>query len=85
MDKKLEGMTFVITGILEGYTRNEIESFIERHGGKMGGSVSSKTDYLVIGDKPGASKLSKAQQFKTKTLKLKKLIELTYNGKWIDL
>lgn len=56
----LSGMTFVITGTLAGWTRDEAKSFIEQHGGKVTGSVSKKTDYLVLGENPG-SKLDKAQ------------------------
>jgi DNA ligase (NAD+) len=56
----LAGLTFVITGALPGWTREEAGAFIEQHGGKVTGSVSSKTDYLVAGEKAG-SKLSKAQ------------------------
>lgn len=56
----LEGLTFVITGTLPSLSRSEAKSLIESHGGKVTGSVSSKTDYLVAGESPG-SKLSKAE------------------------
>lgn len=70
MDTKLEGKTFVVTGTLEGFSRVEIGAFIEYHGGKISETVSSKTDYLVIGDKPGASKLNKAIDIETKIIDL---------------
>jgi DNA ligase (NAD+) len=53
--------TFVITGTLPTMSRDEAKDFIQLHGGKVTGSVSSKTDYLVAGEKAG-SKLSKAKK-----------------------
>ncbi len=57
---RLDGKTFVITGTLAGITRDEAKAMIQAHGGKVAGSVSAKTDYVVAGEKPG-SKLDKAQ------------------------
>lgn len=59
-ERPLAGLTFVITGTLAGMSREEAKNLIEQNGGKTTSSVSSKTSYLVVGDKPG-SKLSKAQ------------------------
>jgi DNA ligase (NAD+) len=56
----LTGLTFVITGTLPTWSRDEAAAFIEQHGGKVTGSVSKKTDYLVVGENAG-SKLDKAQ------------------------
>jgi len=56
------GKTFVITGTLPNWSRDEAKSFIEERGGKVTDSVSKKTDYLVLGESPG-SKLAKAQSF----------------------
>lgn len=56
-----QGKTFVLTGTLERYTRNQAKDVIESFGGKVSSSVSSKTDYLVSGESSG-SKLTKAQQ-----------------------
>lgn len=61
------GKTFVVTGTLKNYQREEIEALIRDLGGKAAGSVSKKTDYLVAGEKAG-SKLEKAQQFGVKVL-----------------
>ncbi len=57
----LQGKTFVITGTLEGFTRSQARARIEANGGKVTGSVSSKTDYLLAGEKAG-SKLTKARK-----------------------
>jgi DNA ligase (NAD+) len=56
----LAGQTFVITGTLLTWSRDEAKAFIEAHGGKVTDSVSKKTSYLVLGETPG-SKLAKAQ------------------------
>ncbi len=60
-DRPLEGKVFVLTGSLAGTTRNEAAARIEALGGKVTGSVSGRTDYLVAGEKAG-SKLRKAEQ-----------------------
>ena len=57
----LAGKVFVLTGTLESMTRDEAKARIQAAGGKVSGSVSGKTDYVVAGDKPG-SKMRKAQQ-----------------------
>jgi DNA ligase (NAD+) len=57
----LEGLTFVVTGTLPTLTRDEAQAFIKSHGGKVVGSVSSKTSYVVAGEAAG-SKLDKARQ-----------------------
>ena len=54
------GKTFVVTGTLTDFTRDQIHELIVQHGGKTSSSVSGKTDYLVSGEKAG-SKLAKAQ------------------------
>ncbi|MCA9024846.1 MAG: NAD-dependent DNA ligase LigA [Planctomycetaceae bacterium] len=60
-ERPLAGKSFVVTGTLSRFTRDEIKEFIHQHGGKASGSVSKKTDYLVAGEKAG-SKLEKAEQ-----------------------
>ena len=58
---RLAGKTLVVTGTLEGFSRDEIQAIIKQHGGKSTASVSSKTDYVVAGANAG-SKLAKAHQ-----------------------
>ncbi|MEJ6761291.1 MAG: NAD-dependent DNA ligase LigA [Candidatus Planktophila sp.] len=57
----LAGLTFVVTGGLEGFTRDSIAETITAHGGKPTSSVSQKTDYVLVGSDPG-SKLAKAEE-----------------------
>ena len=59
-DNRFEGKTFVLTGSLEKFTRGEASDIIEKYGGKVSGSVSKKTDYVLAGEEAG-SKLTKAQ------------------------
>jgi DNA ligase (NAD+) len=59
-NQSLAGKTFVVTGKLEKYTRDEIHTLVEQHGGRATSSISGSTDYLVAGEKAG-SKLDKAK------------------------
>jgi DNA ligase (NAD+) len=58
---KLEGKTFVVSGVFETLSRNELKKLIEDNGGKVSSSISSKTSYVVAGDKMGPSKRTKAE------------------------
>ena len=60
---EFQDMSFVITGKFSKFSRNELKGIIESKGGKVSGSISSKTNYLVLGEDPG-SKLEKAQKLK---------------------
>jgi len=57
----LKGMTIVVSGVFETVSRTELKKLIEDNGGKVGSSISSKTAYLVAGDKMGPSKRTKAE------------------------
>jgi DNA ligase (NAD+) len=61
LPKTLAGKTIVVTGTLDGFNREEAEAAIKDRGGKSPGSVSAKTTAVVVGDSPGASKLTKAE------------------------
>ncbi|MCX6441665.1 MAG: helix-hairpin-helix domain-containing protein, partial [Actinobacteria bacterium] len=61
LPQTLAGLTFVVTGGLEKFTRDSIAETITAHGGKPASSVSKKTDYVLVGTDPG-SKLAKAQE-----------------------
>ncbi|MGG5575948.1 NAD-dependent DNA ligase LigA [Myroides sp. C15-4] len=58
----LKGKTIVVSGVFTQVSRDELKQMIEDHGGKNGSSISSKTDYVVAGDKMGPAKLEKANQ-----------------------
>jgi DNA ligase (NAD+) len=58
----LAGLTFVITGSLPSMSRDQARSLIERHGGKVTGSVSNQTDYLLVGEAPGGTKYNKGRE-----------------------
>ena len=58
---KLQGKKFVISGTFEHFSRNDLKKNIEQNGGKIVSSISKNTDFLLAGDKPGPSKVSKAQ------------------------
>lgn len=75
----LTGLTFVITGTLS-RPRPEIARMIEQHGGKVTGSVSSKTDYLIAGESPGGSKYRKAQQLETPIIGEAQLLGMVGQG-----
>jgi len=71
----LEGETFVITGTLRSFTREEAKNFIRNHGGKIVDSVSKKTKYLVVGEEAG-SKLEKARELGVKIINEEELRRL---------
>ncbi|BDB55183.1 DNA ligase [Flavobacterium ammoniigenes] len=59
---KLEGKTFVVSGVFTLFSRDELKQAIEDNGGKVGSSISAKTDYVVAGDNMGPAKLDKANK-----------------------
>lgn len=75
VDSRFAGMTFVLTGALEQFTRDEAADMIEKRGGKAVGSVSKKTSYVVAGENAG-SKLQKAQDLGIPVLTEDEFLEL---------
>ncbi len=68
LEQTLSGMSVVVTGTLAGYSRDEIGAAIKARGAKNPGSVSKKTTAVVVGESPGASKLTKAEELGVPTL-----------------
>lgn len=77
--RTLEGLTIVVTGSLEGYTRDSVKEAIIVRGGKASGSVSKKTDYVVVGENAG-SKAEKAEQLGVPVLDEAGFVELLAKG-----
>ena len=75
-DNRFEGMTFVLTGTLPTYSRDEASEIIERFGGKTSSSVSKNTNFVLAGEKAG-SKLAKAEQLGVKIIDEKEFISMT--------
>jgi len=76
----LENMFFVISGVFEKYTREELKDEIEQNGGNVSSSISKKTSYLITGLNPGPSKTMKAKNFEVKIInenQFLKMIDLT--------
>nr|XP_002119665.2 replication factor C subunit 1-like [Ciona intestinalis] len=79
----MEGLSFVITGVQDSLSREEIKSLVERYGGKVVSAVSGRTSYLITGTDAGESKLNKAKQHKTKIIEEDEFLDLirTLKGK----
>jgi DNA ligase (NAD+) len=71
----LKGMTFVLTGTMADLTREEAKARIEAAGGRVSGSVSKKTSYVVAGEEAG-SKLDKARELKVPVIEQAQLLEM---------
>ena len=65
---QLEGLTIVVSGVFQNFSRDALKQSIEQHGGKVGSSVSGKTDYLLAGDNMGPEKRRKAEKLGVKLL-----------------
>src|SRR5690625_410615 len=74
-DRPFDGLTFVVTGTLPTMSRREATEYIERRGGRVTGSVSGATDYLVAGERPG-SKLERARELNVPILDEDGLLEM---------
>ena len=76
---KLAGQVFVVSGVFEKFSRDELKKAIEDNGGKVGSSISSKTNYVVAGDNMGPAKLEKANQLGVKIITEDEFISLLSN------
>lgn len=74
--EKLKGFVFVVSGVFDKFSRDELKKSIEDNGGKVSSSISSKTDYLVAGDKMGPAKLKKAEKLEVKIIDENKYLQL---------
>jgi DNA ligase (NAD+) len=80
LPQTLAGLSIVVTGSLEGFSRDTIEETIKAHGGKAPGSVSKKTTAVVVGEAPGAAKLTKAQELGVPILDEDQFVTLLETG-----
>lgn len=74
--EQLLGQTFLISGVFADYSREQLATLIEAHGGKMVSSISAKLNYLVAGDKMGPSKLAKAEKLGIPIISEQALIQM---------
>ncbi|MDA9563132.1 NAD-dependent DNA ligase LigA, partial [Flavobacteriales bacterium] len=72
---RLQGLTFVITGTFENHSRNDLKKIIEDNGGKNTGSVSKKTNFVLVGESAG-NKLVKAQELGIEIIDANRLLEM---------
>ena len=75
LSDNLKGMTFVLTGTLEHYTRPEMSELIEKHGGKVSSSVSKNTSFVLAGAEAG-SKLDKAKALGVKIISEEDILKM---------
>lgn len=77
LSNKLAGLSFVVSGTFRHFSRDGIKQFIEQNGGKISGSLSAKTSYLLAGEESGPSKLDKAAQLNIPLLSEEEFVKMT--------
>lgn len=77
--EKLAGKTFVVSGVFEKFSRDDLKKAIEENGGKVGSSISAKTDFVIAGDNMGPAKLEKANQLKIAIISENYFLEMITN------
>lgn len=77
ISKKLAGLSFVVSGVFDTFTRDDLKEFIESNGGRIQSSISSKTSYLVAGHESGPAKLEKAGSLGIKVISEEALLKMT--------
>lgn len=80
LSNALEGKAVVVSGVFSGYSRDEMKSLIEHHGGRNVSSVSSKTDFILAGDGIGPAKLQKAQKLGVAIIGQDEFFNMISNG-----
>lgn len=75
---KFKGITFVVSGVFEKISRNDLKKMIEDNGGKVGSSISSKTNFVVAGDKMGPSKREKAEKLNVAIISEDKFLDFSF-------
>jgi len=76
LSDKFQGSTFVVSGVFNQFSRDDLKKTIEQHGGKVSGSVSAKTGYLIAGENMGPEKLKKAEKLGVKMISEQEFIDL---------
>ena len=75
----LNGKSFVVSGVFSRFSRDEIKAHIEKHGGKVSGSISGKTDFVIAGEKMGPEKLKKAEKLNIPILSEEDYLKMVEN------
>ncbi|MFA4863759.1 MAG: BRCT domain-containing protein, partial [Bacteroidales bacterium] len=75
-EDKLGGKTFVISGVFQKFSRDQLKEMIEKYGGKNTGSISGKTDFLLAGEDMGPVKLQKARALGVRVISEEEFLEL---------
>ncbi|MEO8254949.1 MAG: helix-hairpin-helix domain-containing protein, partial [Flavobacterium sp.] len=78
--EKLLGKTFVVSGVFSTYSRDELKKAIEDNGGKVGSSISAKTDFVVAGENMGPAKLEKATKLNVSIISEDEFINMLNQG-----
>src|SRR5690606_9991128 len=73
---KLSGKSFLISGVFENMSRNELKAMIEENGGKILSSISGNLDFLVAGENMGPAKLTKAKKLNIRLISADELIKM---------
>lgn len=81
LSASLEGKSFVVTGTLSNFDRDQIKVFIEQHGGKAQSGVTSKTSFVLAGEKPGDSKIDKAKKLNIPIIDEDTFMKMIHSGK----
>jgi len=76
VNKSLDGMGFVVSGVFQNFEREELKTLIKKHGGKVLSSISNKLDFLIAGEKMGPAKLKKATDLGIKIISESEFIEM---------